>query len=126
MYFGAGPHAAARAAQVPQELAEAALAADQGPRHDDARDGGARPLLVAEALGPVPQLEARARARRQVVEDGGCAHAHAIGHHYGLVRAGDLGDDEVDHFCFVAVFLMYSFDYMSTFSRRRRSTLWYV
>ena len=105
--FGAGPHAAARAAQVPQELAEAALAADQGPRHDDARDGGARPLLVAEALGPVPELEARARARRQVVEDGGRAHAHAIGHYYGLVRAGDLGDDEVDHFCFVAVFLMY-------------------
>ena len=65
--FDAGPHAAARAAQVPQELAEAALAADQGPRHDDARDGGARPLGVAEALGAVPQLEACARAGRQVV-----------------------------------------------------------
>ena len=67
MYFGAGPHAAARAAQVPQELAKAALAADYGSSHDDARDGGARPLLVAEALGPVPELEARARAGRQVV-----------------------------------------------------------
>ena len=67
MYFGAGPHAAARAAQVPQELAEAALAADQGPRHDDARDGGARPLGVAQAACSVPELEAGARARRQVV-----------------------------------------------------------
>ena len=67
MYFGAGPHAAARAAQVPQELAEAALAADQGPRHDDARDGGARPLGGAQAPRAVPELEARARARRQVV-----------------------------------------------------------
>ena len=67
MYFGAGPHAAARAAQVPQELAEAALAADQGPRHDDARDGGAWPLGVAQAARAVPQLEACARARRQVV-----------------------------------------------------------
>ena len=67
MYFGAGPHAAARAAQVPQELAEAALAADQGPRHDDARDGGARPLGGAQAARAVPELEARARAGRQVV-----------------------------------------------------------